>query len=442
MSKNLQAPPCPSCATVKEALKQSSREELLQLVNSHTVDEQRRIINLLDHDEREQLFTLLPQEQTTLLIEHLAEVQSIEVLDDLPPEVAAKVVNGLPADLSSDLLRELDEEHSEEILTQIETVTDCDSLRERISYPKDTAGGLMTEHVASFQEKLTVREVLIEIGQRLDHFSDTEVQYFFITDLENKLTGVLTLRDLVLGEREKAVRSIMIPEPLAVSVDADLEYLEDLFESKNYLGLPVIDAAGKLVGLVPRTNFEEAISERQTDDYLKSSGIIGGEELRSMPVFLRSKNRLSWLIPNIFLNLIAALVIAQFEDTLQAVIVLAVFLPMVSDMSACSGNQAVAVSIRELTLGIIKPIDYLRVLTKELLVGLPNGIILGILLGVISAVWKSNLYLGIVIGGALMLNTVISVLIGGLVPLFLKRFNIDPALAAGPVLTFFTDLFH
>jgi magnesium transporter len=159
-----------------------------------------------------------------------------------------------------------------------------------------------------------------------------------------------------------------------------------------------------------------------------------------MPLLTRSYRRLCWLAPNIALNLIAASVIAAYEDTLQAVIALAMFLPIVSDMSGCSGNQAVAVSIRELTLGILRPLDYLRVVVKEGLLGVINGTILGLVLGAVAALWKGNVFLGLVIGAALSLNTILSVLIGGLVPLILKRFRVDPALASGPILTTCTDM--
>ena len=180
----------------------------------------------------------------------------------------------------------------------------------------------------------------------------------------------------------------MIADPLLVSVHTPLEELEDLFDEKQYLGLPVLDEEGRLKGIVSRRAVTEELSEHQTDDYLKAAGIVGGEELRSMPLRSRCLRLLAWLGPNILLNLLAASVIASYEDTLQAVIALAVFLPMVSDMSGCSGNQAVAVSIRELTLGIIQPRDYLRVTIKKGLLGITNGIVLGVVLGSIAVVWK------------------------------------------------------
>ena len=159
-----------------------------------------------------------------------------------------------------------------------------------------------------------------------------------------------------------------------------------------------------------------------------------------MPMLTRSRRRLAWLMPNIVLNLVAATIIAMYEDTLQAVIALAVFLPIVSDMSGCSGNQAVAVSIRELTLGLIRPNEFLRIAWKEGILGIINGIVLGILLGIVAYLWKGNIWLSMVIGIALILNTILSVLLGGMVPLLLKRFKVDPAIASGPILTTCTDM--
>jgi len=159
-----------------------------------------------------------------------------------------------------------------------------------------------------------------------------------------------------------------------------------------------------------------------------------------MPVWLRSGRRLSWLSVNVVLNVLAASIIVLFEETLASVIALAAFLPIISDMSGCSGNQAVAVSMRELALGLAQPRDALRVLVKEVGVGLINGCALGILLGLVAWTWKGNIYLGFVVGGALAINTVVAVSIGGTVPLLLRRLGFDPALASGPILTTVTDM--
>ena len=195
-----------------------------------------------------------------------------------------------------------------------------------------------------------------------------------------------------------------------------------------------------LLGVVLRHDVEEALTERADNDYLKTQGIVGGEELRTMPLWRRSGRRLSWLSINIVLNILAASIIAIYQDTLAALIALAVFLPIISDMSGCSGNQAVAVSMRELSLGLVKPNEVGRVWLKEIGVGFINGLILGALLGFAAWLWKGNLVLGVVVAAAMAANTVVAVSIGGTVPLLLKRLKVDPALASGPILTTITDM--
>ncbi|MBK8504938.1 MAG: magnesium transporter [Saprospiraceae bacterium] len=182
------------------------------------------------------------------------------------------------------------------------------------------------------------------------------------------------------------------------------------------------------------------MAEQASTEHLESQGIVGGEELRTMPLLERAKNRLSWLSINILLNMIAASVIAFHQDTLTSVIALAVFLPIISDMSGCSGNQAVAVSMRELSIGAVKSGEVIRVWLQEIGVGVINGLALGLLIGLAAFLWKGSLMLGIVVGGALAVNTVVAVSLGGTVPLLLKHRGIDPALASGPILTTVTDM--
>lgn len=194
------------------------------------------------------------------------------------------------------------------------------------------------------------------------------------------------------------------------------------------------DETNRLVGVVRRADVQKAVQEKASQSFLKFAGIVGGEEFRSMSLPLRSARRLSWLSINIFLNLLAASIIAYYQDTL------AVFLPIISDMSGCSGNQAVAVSMRELVLGLIKPYELLRVIWKEASIGVINGTVLRIILGGVAFVWKGNPMLGLVVGGALALNTLVAVCLGGAIPLVLRRLRQDPALASGPILTTLTDM--
>lgn len=405
-----------------------------------SIEEQRLAMSHLATDEQAILIESLLPEEAADVLEHLPDVQAADILEALSSESAADIVEALPSTVGVELLREMQEEESEAVLSRIDDPEEAEQLRERSEYEWDTAGGLMGVSFASCTEEATVDDVLAELGENAEQYADLDVQYVYVVGGKKQLRGVLRLRDLVLTRRSASVVEVMIGDPVFVSVDDDFEELQMRFDERHYLGLPVVDREGELAGVVTRQAVREATAEHQTEDYLRSSGILGGEELRSMPMVARCGRRLAWLGPNIVLNVIAASVIAMYEGTLEAVIALAVFLPIVSDMSGCSGNQAVAVSIRELTLGLIRPNEFRRIVWKEGVLGMVNGLVLGCVLGTLAALWKDNLWLGLVIGGALFLNTILSVLLGGGVPLLLKRLKVDPALASGPILTTCTDM--
>ena len=403
-------------------------------------EDQRRAMSRLSHEKCETLIHILGAEDGAKLLSHLAEAQAVEILEGLPSEEAAEILREMPSEQSSNLLRELDDDDAEEIIAQVTDTEDREEMQRRLEYEDGCAGSLMRGGPVTFQQASTVGEVIADLGEHAEDYSDRDVQYLYVIDEKEVLKGVLRLRDLVLSPRRVTVSSLMIPDPLTVIDSMPLEELSELFKKKKFFGFPVVDAEGHLLGVVPRSAVEHETSEDSAEMFLRASGIVNGEELRSMDLKDRCIKRLSWLGPNIVLNIAAASIIAANEATLQEVIALAVFLPIVSDMSGCSGNQAVAVSIRELTLGILRPGDYWRVVIKEGSVGIINGIVLGIILGSIAFLWKGNIYLGLTVAVALSLNTMLSVLLGGLVPLFLKRMKVDPALASGPILTTCTDM--
>ncbi len=377
-------------------------------------------------------------ETAAACLERLPTTQAAEAIEEIDPHAAATILEELPSDERIDLLAQLGDEELEAILSEVAAETDREA-RELLAYPADSAGGLMRTEFFSVAERATIQEVTDELRAHPE-FTDYQIQYVYVADDEGRLAGVLPLRALLLGARESSAAEVMIPDPLRVGATATAGELDDLFEEYSFLGMPVVDDKGVLLGIVHRASVEEATTEAAQAETMKALGIASGEELRSMPLHLRAGRRLSWLSVNIGLNVLAASIIAAHQDTLQAVIALAVFLPMISDMSGCSGNQAVAVSLRELSLGVLRPNELLRVLGKEAAVGVINGVVLGLLIGVVAAVWQGNAALGWVVGGALAINTVVAVSIGGALPLVIRRLGQDPALASGPVLTTVTDM--
>lgn len=311
-------------------------------------------------------------------------------------------------------------------------------MRELIRYSPDVAGGMMVTEYLAFQESATVSDALQGLSAWVENRPEQEAHIYIISPA-GILIGAIDLQRLVLSQRNAPLSRILKPARF-VSVNYSLDELDSMFECHQLPAVAVVDDHQKLLGILRRDDLVQALQKRADADHLKSQGIVGGDEIRSLPVLTRTKRRLSWLSLNIVLNIIAASVIALYEDTLSAVIALAVFLPIVSDMSGCSGNQAVAVSMRELSLGIVKPYEAARVWLQEVKVGMINGVVLGCLIAIAAYIWKGNPYLGVVVGVALMLNTLVAVSIGGTVPLLLKRMKVDPAVASGPILTTITDM--
>jgi len=427
----------PLAPQLRQAIEQDNAVELAGLLEPLTLSEALREVLGLDQNSRDKVLSMLPPEMAAELIEEEPNELAVALVERLEASTAADIIDELDSDTQADVIGELDDEDAEAILAEMD-VADAADVRRLASYEDDTAGGLMQSEVFSFQVNDTVGAVLHALARDDDDFEPYSGQHPYIVDAENKPIGVVSLRSLLTARRSVALETVMVP-PITVKVETPLDELRDLFDEYAFLGFPVTDEHGVVVGVVSRMAIDEAVLERAESDSLKAQGLIG-DELRSMPLGLRSRRRLAWLSANIVLNIIAASVISAYEQTLAAVIAIAVFLPMVSDMSGCSGNQAVAVTMRELSLGLVRPVDAFRVWWKEASVGLINGLVLGILIGLVAWVWKGNAYLGLVIGLALALNTLIAVSIGGVVPLVLKRFGHDPAVASGPLLTTVTDM--
>ena len=411
-----------------------------------------RLLGRVSEDEQRAFLKAISEEDAARVIETLPELQAAQLMAVLPADEAATIFDFIHSDVQVDLLDQLSEEQSEAILEELPE-EEAKSIRFLANFDRDSAGGLMNTEYLAYREANSVDDVLNDLRRFSDDYATYNVQYIYVVssadaiddsdhkgDSAGRLVGVLPLRDLVLAPRGRRISQMMIRNPISVDDSMTLDGLQHLFDSGSLFGLPVVDANGKLVGIVSRSDIQQASEEQAGRTFLRFAGILGGEELRSLPLKTRCSRRLSWLSINIVLNIIAASVISMYEETLSAVIALAVFLPMVSDMSGCSGNQAVAVSTRELVLGVIKPGDYLHVFRKEVLLGLLNGIALGILLGIVAFVWKGTPALGLVVGGTLAANTLIAVCLGALIPLLLKGFNLDPALASGPILTTLTDM--
>lgn len=424
---------------VLQLLQRNDGKALAQIMEEHSSRDVVHLISHLSLEEQMQLFKLLSPEDAAEVIEEIPDAQAVGIIEEMDSEDAAAILNEMESDEQADLIQELDDVDAQAILNDMKP-EEAASVRKLLTYESDTAGGMMHTEYFVYLEDQTVQFVTEDLRRNADKYKHYSLKYIFVTSSDGVLKGVLQMQHLLLAKMDARLANIKIKEVLFVDHLASLDEMIDFFHKNNLFGVPVIDSKQKLVGVVLRGDILEAQTERITQEHLETQGIVGGDELRTMPVLLRARRRLSWLSVNILLNIIAASVIAFHQDVLSSVIALAVFLPIISDMSGCSGNQAVAVSMRELSIGVIAPGEVLRVLWQEISVGIINGTVLGILIGTAAFLWKSNFYLGLVVGGALTVNTLLAVSIGGTVPLLLKGLNVDPALASGPILTTITDM--
>jgi len=424
--------------SLRDALAADNIQLANEVIEGLSSSENVHAVFQLEESERIRLLALIDAETAAWLLEQMPDETAAALIVQLETEVAASILEQMDSDDRADLLGDMSEEQASAILATMGRHESA-SLRRLMTYDENTAGGLMMTEVFKFRQDETVGAVLQRLSDPDDDFERYRGQHPYIVDWRGRLRGVVSLRKLLTSPRRSELGTIMTPA-LSVKPEASLQELRDLFDEYPFLGLPVVDDRGVLIGAVSRDALADAELERAESEVQKLQGVVN-EELRSMPTIQRARRRLSWLTINIGLNIIAASVIALYEDTLAAVIALAVFLPIVSDMSGCSGNQAVAVSLRELSLGVTRPADVLRVWAKEAAVGILNGIALGLLIALAAWAWKGNPYIGVVVGLALAINTVVAVSIGGTVPLILKHYRVDPAVASGPMLTTITDMF-
>ncbi len=423
---------------LREHLAQDDSTGLNEYLGALSGEETLRALMRLELEEQQQILARLTPESAAEVFEFIPDESAGDLLGELNPEVAASIVSEMASDEQADVLSELDADELEEILRHMDD-GDVIEARQLMAYDDDVAGGLMMKEYFSFPQMYRAASVLRELASREEEYELNHVLSIYVTGRGAELLGMARILDIFVAPPEARLADILQPA-MSVKDTTKLDELENFFDENNLSTVPVVDDNNRILGVVRRRAVYDAVAERADADHLKSQGIVGGEELRSMPTSIRSGRRLSWLSVNIVLNLIAASVIAQFQDVLSAMIILAVFLPIISDMSGCSGNQAVAVSMRELSLGIIRRSDLFYVWRKEAVVGVINGIALGVLIAVIAWVWQGNGWLGLVVGLALAVNTLLAVSIGGTVPIVLKALGVDPAVASGPILTTITDM--
>jgi magnesium transporter len=421
---------------VKDAIKEKNRQFLTKLIDEMRPADLADLIEHLDPEQRLYIFDFLePKGAGDVLVEMEAPVQE-SILGELDNQVISEIVQELDSDDAADLVGDLPAERAKQI---IETVEDevSEELEKLLPYPEDTAGGIMALEFVAVMADATVQQAIETIREKREEV--VNVYYLFVVDDYYRLMGVISLKDLVLEPPERKVNEIMNPEVISVNVNRDQEEVYHLVKKYDLVTIPVVDEHNRLVGRITHDDIIDVIAEEADEDISLMAGVIR-QEIAEESSLKISRARLPWLIAGLFGGILAAAVIKQFESSLEKVLALSFFFPVIMAMGGNTGTQAATVAVRGIATGDISLVHIGKRLWVEMRVALFNGIVCGILLGLIVGVWLYDYGLGSIVALSLVLIILNSGFIGASVPLALKRFNIDPALATGPFVTTTNDI--
>jgi magnesium transporter len=393
------------------------------------------VLTALDERERVSVVQALPPELSSqALAEMPEEAHAGETLAALDPDLAAEIVDELDDDDAADILGELDPTRQEQILSAVEDRTEVDQL---LRYDEETAGGLMTTHMVVVQDTATAGEALEEIRRQAEEVED--FYQVFVVDGERRLVGTLPFKDLVISRPERPVRDFMIEADIFVTPDLDQEEVARLMARYNLPSVAVVDEVGRLLGRVTFDDVIDVVEAETTEDLLKFGGVSPDEELAAgWKMSVRS--RLPWLSVNLATAFLAGGVVYSFQHTIQRTLALAVWMPIIAGMGGNAGTQALAVTVRRLALGLLPVNIFARVVGKELLVGIINGLAMGLVVGMIASFMGEGPRLGLVVFLAMVGNLMVAGFAGAFIPILLERMGVDPAVASSIFVTTFTDV--
>ncbi len=408
------------------------RAEFLEL---HPYD-QARIFEEMDADVRLQIYTYLSPEEIADVMEHIDYEEIEPFFTEMDPRFAAQVFAEMSTDDAVDILNELDKDKVASFLTIMDDEA-ADEIKDLLHYEEKTAGSIMTTEFVVVKEAMTIREAMLHLRKEAP---DAETIYYtYVIDEDKRLVGVISLRDLIISEEEWLISDVMSERVVSVSVGEDQEEIARMMRDYDFLALPVLDFQHHLLGIITVDDIMDVMEEEASDDYSKLAG-ISDVESTDENAFQSAKKRLPWLIILLFLGSFTASLIGRFEETLDKVAILAIFIPLIAGMAGNTGTQALAVAVRGIATGDIDKQGKWKLIMREAATGLITGISCGVLITGVVALWQNNIYLGLLVGLSVALTLVVATLAGSLVPLLMHKFNIDPAVASGPFITTINDI--
>ncbi len=420
---------------VIEAAEANDRERVRRLVEPLHYSDIADLLERLGSDQRKRVVVFIGPDLDPDAMAELDDAVREEVMDLLSPKQIAEVVSELETDDAVAVIEDLDKEMQKEVLAQVEPEERAD-IEQNLAFPEDSAGRMMQRDPVSIPAMWTV-------GETIDHMRETpdlpeDFYDIFVTDAQKRLKGTLPLNVLLRTKRPVRVAQIMKTDLVTIPATMDREEVARLFRDRDLVSAPVVDGVGRLVGMITVDDVVDVIQEEAEEDMMRLHRVSDAGIHES--AFIVARGRVQWLVVTLINTILAALVISQFQKTIESLVALAVLMPIVAAMGGNAGMQVVTVTVRALAMKELQSGTVARVVMKEIAVAAGNGIIFALIMGTIAGIWFGDWRLSLVLAAAMLFNMMWSGIAGTMIPLTLARLGIDPAIAAGPFLTTTTDV--
>lgn len=410
--------------------------ELERVLKEYHASEIAMLFERLSQEAKERIINILPTDIASEVIAEMHEEQDPgELLIGLHPEKRSEIIEELDYDDATDIISQLDEDEQQEILEDLDQ-EDADSIRALLKYDEDTAGGIMNSEIIKVNINLYKKDALDEIIRQSEEMEEFYTVY--VVDDADILQGILSVKSILKARPDAHVRDLVNTDFVYVKADLDQEDVAGLISQYNLTTIPVVDDNMKLLGRVTVDDIIDVMEQESTEDILKISGVSEDEEL-SGNWKDAVKSRLPWLVINLATAYLAASVIRHFDSTVKQLPSIAAYMTIIAGMGGNSATQALAVTVRRISLSDLSDKQAYNAVLKEFLVGLINGAANGLVVFFIALFYDANPMLGLVLFLAMTGNLMVAGITGASIPLVLKRVGIDPAVASSIIITTFTD---
>jgi len=423
---------------VRKLLHRGARARLARILTKAYPVEVARLLSTLRGSERAQAFEILVDESdvahVAAVMSEMSPSDSVELLEKLEPSQIAKYLSEMPADDATSLASHLPDPLAAQVLTLMEAEPAAE-VRELLEHEERTAGRIMTRDCFALDEDVTIAEAVAALQKRSQEFE--MVFYLYVVDKRDHLVGVISLRKMLTTPPATQLKRVMVHDVISARTDDDQEKVARLVAEYNLLAIPITDDADKLVGIVTVDDVIDVLHEEAEEDLLALAGVSAEERIDTRAA-RALRLRAPWLLVNLVTAFLASYVVSRFEGSISRLPALATLMPIVAGMGGNAATQTLTVIIRGMAVNEF--IGTGRVALKQSLVGLGNGLINGLVCAAVVAAFYRNVWLGLIIALAMMINMIVAGIAGSLIPVTLRRLNVDPAVASSVFVTTCTDV--